>query len=692
MPERTPWGLPFRPEAVPKALIPYPRWVVWMAAFTRPGKVDKHPRRAWDPTQSASTKDREQWGNFHDACKHAQPPYAGVGFVLTQDPNTPTLEHLAAIDLDHCRNPDTGEINAQAQTIVDALKGTYWEASPSGTGLRGFFIGRLPGPSIANHDAHVEIYNGDTARYVTVTGQHLEGTGVDVAAVNPLAIANLFEQFAATGKSGTVTVYADMPEIVDDVTAQGYTRTAIDALPQRLGDFLEHGTVDGYASRSEAAYACCIALYGAGYSDIEVFSALHGSPYVWAMALDHRNQKEHRALAYLWAECCRARARAAPEPLEFDDISQTNTSQTNTPSAPPASPIFSPTVWHGTKSTPRDWIVDGYFPRREVTLFMGGGGVGKSLLALQLQTAMALGAHWLGLPTLQGRSLGIYCEDKADELQRRQEAINGYYMAEHSDLGDMLLWPRSTTDGSLLMTFENKDQGARTKFTHELVKQVRLAKPDLLILDTLSDFFGGNENSRGQVTQFCRLLSHIAQGLNIAIVVCGHPSAAGTTSGEGTSGSTAWNNAVRSRLYLHREKADDNVELNTNIRILSKQKSNYSTTGDQTRLVYVDGAFRHEREPSAESFFQSADTEAETTFTDLMREFEATDKWVSASKHGRYGPREFAKRMGGGAEAEKRWYARFEAAMHRLLKAKTIVESAVRFGRSAQLVFTESSK
>lgn len=705
MPDPTAWGLPFVADRVPTALRAFPRFVTWAAAFTKPGKVDKHPRQARNPRQPASVNRPDHWAPFRTATEAAgsHPWLAGVGYVLTHDPQVPTLPGLHAIDLDHCIDPDSGELSAKAQALVDSFRGTYWERSPSGTGLRAFATGALPGPSLVNHAEGIEIYSGDTARYVTVTGQHLAGTAVDVGPADPLALELLYELYGEPGQGATV-LYAEMPEVVPDDEAQRLTAEACEALPERLAAFLRDGTVDGYPSRSEALYACLVALYGAGWEDAEVFSAVHGSPHAWAMALEHRQGKERKALTFIWRECCRARGRVSPGADAFGDAldapretkgaaAETNpppdeTTEAPEPAAPtaPSSPVFSPVVWGSSSAPPRDWIVRGYIPRGELTLFMGAGGTGKSTLVQQLQTAMALGEPWLGIDTVPGVTLGLYCEDSADELHRRQDAINVYRFAGHLDLERQLLWPRPAAQGSLLMTFDNRDQGTRTKFYGELARQLLAHKPDLVILDTLADFFGGNENSRGQVTQFCRLLSSIATRCNCAIVLCGHPSQAGQNSGEGLSGSTAWNNAVRSRLYLEREKADGGIEPNPNVRILRKQKANYSSTGEALRLMWVDGVFRHEHEPDADSFFATSDDEADALFLRLLDELEAAGRRVSASKHGAYAPREFARRTGGGPESERRWAARFEASLQRLLAAKEVEEVTVRAGQSAQLV------
>src|SRR5581483_10408400 len=76
-----------------------------------------------------------------------------------------------------------------------------------------------------------------------------------------------------------------------------------------------------------------------------------------------------------------------------------------------------------TTPRPREWRVDGWVPNRQVTLLYGDGGLGKSLIGMQLQFDSAVGNNWLGLPTTQCRSIGFYCEDEQDELQRRLHEI-----------------------------------------------------------------------------------------------------------------------------------------------------------------------------------------------------------------------------------------------------------------------------
>ena len=65
----------------------------------------------------------------------------------------------------------------------------------------------------------------------------------------------------------------------------------------------------------------------------------------------------------------------------------------------------------------------------------------------------------------------------------------------------------------------------------------------------------------------------------------GHPSQSGKT--EGTSGSTAWNNAARSRLFLRYPKGVDRGD----IRELETMKLNYGPRGSLLKLRWKRGAF-----------------------------------------------------------------------------------------------------
>ena len=73
--------------------------------------------------------------------------------------------------------------------------------------------------------------------------------------------------------------------------------------------------------------------------------------------------------------------------------------------------VICPTIFQGLTTPARRWIVPEWIPYGVVTGLYGDGGVGKSLVAQQLQTGVELGSAWLGLPVEKVASLGVYCED-----------------------------------------------------------------------------------------------------------------------------------------------------------------------------------------------------------------------------------------------------------------------------------------
>jgi len=131
-----------------------------------------------------------------------------------------------------------------------------------------------------------------------------------------------------------------------------------------------------------------------------------------------------------------------------------------------------------------------------------------------------------------------------------------------------------------------------TAVFNELLAETNEFAPTLVILETAADLFGGNENDRGQVRQFlANCCAKIAMESGAAVLICAHPSVAGLKSGEGSGGSTAWNNTLRSRLWLRRDLDNHDEEADTDVRILELKKANLAQRGTMLRLRWVDGVF-----------------------------------------------------------------------------------------------------
>jgi putative DNA primase/helicase len=145
----------------PAKLRSIPQWVTWkLKPRAGTGEWTKPPYRGDGSNRMASVIDPATWTTFEQATAQPSYLYAGVGFVLREE------NGLVFIDLDHCIQQ--GRLADWAAQIVKEYQ-TYWELSPSRSGLHAWAKATLPGPG--NKVGSVEMYA--TKRYATVTGLSL---------------------------------------------------------------------------------------------------------------------------------------------------------------------------------------------------------------------------------------------------------------------------------------------------------------------------------------------------------------------------------------------------------------------------------------------------------------------------------------------------------------------------------------
>jgi len=607
-----PWGLEVIPGNIPEYLRNTISWVVWIAVYAG-GKYKKIPKRPSNPKYGASINNPDHFTDFEKAylAYVENPMLSGIGFALINP-----LQMLVGIDLDGCVSD--GVIQPWAQKIVDSFN-TYWELSPSGKGLRGFGQGVLPGNSFNNQKRGIEMYGGDSPRFLTMTGHRLASAEHDVWFLDQYTLNKLCNDYCT---STEVDVKDEpMPALLTACPV-------IQGISSAHTDFLECGSLpEKYPSRSEAVMGCLMALYGVNYNDQQVFNI--AVKHLVDYGLDHRQQDHDKAIKFLWKECLKAKAKVFGTD-EFEDLTESAVLSVGLDA------VFPVSAWEGQQVEVKEWLVGDWVPMGSVTGLYGDGGVCKTHLVQDLQTCIASGTPFFGLNVKQGPALGIYCEDSVDDLHRRQNCINDKYMLTHSELENSYISSRIGED-NLLMAFDGKDAGRLTAFWEQLNRTITELQPILVIVDTAADTFGGNENIRSQVRQYVQhALGRLAIQHNCAVLLCAHPSVAGMTSGQGTSGSTAWNNSVRSRLYLTQD-----TDL-PDLKILTKKKANYASSGDVLRMYYRDGALVPDT--AAAGLIAEPDKIAQNIFMQLLQAAVARKEHVSNSKQGRYAPKVFLDR------------------------------------------------
>jgi hypothetical protein len=331
---------------------------------------------------------------------------------------------------------------------------------------------------------------------------------------------------------------------------------------------------------------------------------------------------------------------------------------------PPAKPlqIIDPTSWEGVPVKHREWFVPGLIPSRTVTLLSGDGGTGKSQLALQLVAASALRTEWLGLPVADGPCLFYTAEDEADELHKRLACIVEHAGRRLADLTGIRLIPMVDRDPVLGMPAFPTGQIKPTPVFELLMEECAALMPKLVVLDTSADVFGGDEIKRVQVRQFIGHLKQLAVTIDCAVLLLSHPSLTGMASGTGSSGSTAWNNSVRSRLYLTAEG-----ERESNSRILRVQKTNYGPPGGEIALHWHNGVFVLDGGPDtvAEGFVNA---QIDGVYLALLVKLTGQGQDLSPNRSSIYAPTVMARHTDAKGYNKKK----LEAAQQRLLDAKRI--------------------
>jgi RecA-family ATPase len=277
-------------------------------------------------------------------------------------------------------------------------------------------------------------------------------------------------------------------------------------------------------------------------------------------------------------------------------------------------------AWQDAAVPEREWALPNRIPLRHVTLFSGEGAAGKSLLALMLAAATALGREWLGAAPQQGNALFIDAEDEPDELHRRLTNILAYYGAGFADVaGKLHIASLVGKDAVLGAPSRKAGRIEPTTLYAQILEMAGDLKPRVITVASSANVFAGNENDRGQVMQFVALLVRLAIAANGGVVPISHPSLTGKATDSGLSGSTGWHNGPRARMYLKAYTPTNGEDVETNavnadMRTIEFRKNQYGPMAESIVLrfererglfVPVSGisANRFEREQQAQQVY-----------------------------------------------------------------------------------------
>jgi putative DNA primase/helicase len=283
--------------------------------------------------------------------------------------------------------------------------------------------------------------------------------------------------------------------------------------------------------------------------------------------------------------------------------------------ADPAAPAF---VW------------EGLIPAGHVTLLAAHGGTGKSMIALMLAVSMALGLPLFGIPTRRGNAVFYSGEDGAAMLRYRLQLICRGMGVSVDDLSGRLFILDATDDDPTLfaeVTTAGRREGVTTGAYAGLREFIAANDVSLVVVDNASDAFDASEIDRARVRGFMRALARIARERDAAVLLLAHVDK-GTSRGErddseGYSGSTAWHNSARSRLFMSRNKEG--------ALLLKHQKCNVGKLRDPLRLVWLEGGIPQADESFGPVVQGIADRGQTKALLKLIAEFTSRDEFVSTA-------------------------------------------------------------
>lgn len=578
--------------------------------------------------------DPSQWMTRDAAQARVGGPVSGVGFILNGD-------GWFCIDLDACRDATTGQWSAASVAIYQSFPGALAEVSVSGTGLHIF--GRCDPSRLADRrnkwDGDKEWYH--TGRFIALSPHGLQPIGsewvdrdwtdqllrfvprradadgvlpteVDPAYTGPTdddaLIALMMRSSSTAARFGSGASVADLWNVNAAVLARVYP--AFDG-----GGGFDHSSAD-------AALMSHLAFWtGKDMARMDRLfrrSGLMRDKY--RDRDDYRRDTIHGAARMCKKVYDRPRREMAQPITPEDDESG----------------FFSAASLDGRPVPERQWLVNGLVPGGTVTLLGGDGGTGKSLLALQLAVAVATGTPWLGMPVQSGGVIFTSAEDDEAELHRRLSEILQAQGLTYGACERLTL--RSLAGRDALLAIEGQHALIESDLFKELDKRAGQDAPGCIVIDTLADVFPSDENNRAKARQFIALLRKLAMQHDCAVILLAHPSLAGLNNRSGTSGSTGWNNSVRSRLYLER-KIEKDYEADPRRRVLTVKKSNYGETGGERDLIWQNGVFV----PALGAAQETRNIEAERVFLKLLGMFTGQGRNLNPISGSNYAPKLMAE-------------------------------------------------
>lgn len=478
-------------NALPLQLQARAQWVAFRLE-PDPARPDK-PRKVPYVGRERRYSEDAQLLSYRDACELAQTDgFKGVGFRFT------AADPFCCVDLDNCREPETGVISPDARAVLDRFPpNAYVEVSISGKGLHVLAIGK-PVARGKSADGKLEMY--DRGQYVALTGSVLEGRTEIVECAEVLTRLKAERGIGAPKLDkqplSDAELKAKLPVRHLDLTDAELLRVIADEHPTWFAHYMD-ADVSGQrdASKDDAALIRTLIEY-VGWDEARIEALAHTS------ALKRAKWGEKREggswLRYTIRNLLRSAASSAQQRREGED---------------PAArwPLY--TVEQLLNLPEPAWLVPDVLFAGGLTLLYGLKGTYKSFVGLSLAAAVATGQPWLDEKRKATKGAVVYVVAEGQGFFRRRVQALG--LDNHARL-------------RIVPAPVNLFKGEAQAF----VAYVRAQLPDepiaLVVIDTLArSMAGAEENSNSDMMAVVGGAQLFQRDLGAAVLLVHHTGATG---------------------------------------------------------------------------------------------------------------------------------------------------------------------
>jgi putative DNA primase/helicase len=459
---------------IPADLKSLPTWVCWKLEerIDKDGtkvktKVPYHPSG-----KRAKANDQSTWSTYSACLATVEAgSFDGVGFEFTPP--------YVGVDLDKCRDPETGIIEPGAADIIQALD-SYTELSPSGKGVHIILKGVLPPEG--RRRGGVEMYS--TGRFFTMTGKHLHGTQ-EIVRTGTEDLWTTHERiFPDAHKPANVA-----PALPNDLDVQDVISKALKAKNgEQFKRLWEGDKSDHEGDHSKADLALCQKLAFWTGRDAAKIDAIFRQSGLMRSKWDQR----HGTRTYGDMTITKAIERTT------ETYNRTGTNEpppsTICPTPTKAADVLSIIASQPPESFDKQeitYLIEPEIPRGALVMISGKPGSGKSTLVLKWCLQMAKDGNEV-----------LYL-DRDNPLFIAQDRIERFGGKTHPNLRFWGLWNKDAKGEPLEPPFPNSD----------LLRQcVKAMRRPVVVIDTLAAFSECDENDNsamGMTFKALRALTHL---------------------------------------------------------------------------------------------------------------------------------------------------------------------------------------